>query len=609
MSAPAAKPTEPEKDARRAPLFGSMAMISLAVLLTLVALCWIFASRTEDAMGSFPFLHHKRSPAAARPSQTLVDQTPWQTALTLAGMAKTQEELVYARQAERLADHAVDQAFATALREATLAQRTLNPQALAIQSKVRMLEGMVASDTASVKALTPKGGEDLELAKAQLDLDQDQLTEAGEDLAEASGDQRGAIQQELTAREAELKSYDATAGNHETAVTAAQQYTTLAALIGAWGRQNDRLALVLEAKDDAQRTAASLAAERQRVAAQAGAAPAASSPDRLAELKRVTLQRELVSLYGGRISSEQQLAGVYEKWAAQIRLEHRILKHLILLQAMEIAIILIVAILLGAMVSRLAERESLDRRRLRTLGRIARLVVQIMALIAVLLVVFGPPQHTSTIIGLTTAGLTVALQDFILAFVGWFILMGRSGVAVGDFVEINGVTGEVVEIGLFRTTMLETGNWTAKGHPTGRRVAFNNKFAISGQYFNFSTTGQWMWDELAVPVPAGQDSRAAAERVYKAVAEETGPDAAQAEQEWRQASQRHGLSQFSAEPAVNLRPSGASVDLVVRYVTRASDRFDRRNKIYQRVIEAVREADTSAPGSPAAPTPAPTASA
>ena len=63
-------------------------------------------------------------------------------------------------------------------------------------------------------------------------------------------------------------------------------------------------------------------------------------------------------------------------------------------------------------------------------------------------------------------------------------------------VEIDGVGGEVVELGLFRTWLLETGNWTAHGHPTGRRVSFLNGYAIRGKYFNFSTVGQWMWDEI-----------------------------------------------------------------------------------------------------------------
>jgi small-conductance mechanosensitive channel len=206
----------------------------------------------------------------------------------------------------------------------------------------------------------------------------------------------------------------------------------------------------------------------------------------------------------------------------------------------------------------------------------------------ILLVVFGAPSQISTFIGLATAGLTVALQDFILAFAGWFILMSRSGIAIGDVVEIDGVAGDVVEIGLFRTTLLETGNWTANGHPTGRRVAFNNKYAISGKFFNFSTTGQWMWDEVAVPVPQDEDTYTTIEQVRATVASATQADAEQAEKEWRQASNFRGLAKFSAEPAVNLRPSATGVDLVVRYVTRASSRLEQRNKLYQCVLDTMR---------------------
>ena len=82
--------------------------------------------------------------------------------------------------------------------------------------------------------------------------------------------------------------------------------------------------------------------------------------------------------------------------------------------------------------------------------------------------------------------------------------MGRNGIRVGDWVEINGVGGEVVEISLLRTTLLETGNWTDSGHPTGRKVTFVNSFAIEGHYFNFSTSGQWLWDELTVSVRAAR---------------------------------------------------------------------------------------------------------
>ena len=573
------------------PLFGRWALGSLLVLGLLVAIGLVLIWRTNDAMAGLPFLRQNSKGALASQQKTLVDETPWATAQALAALAVTQEELAYAREAEHLADHDVDQAFAAALRAATLQQKTLTGAALDEQQRMTELEAAVSLDQASVKQLTAEDGDDLEIAQAQLSLDKDELADAREDLARASGDQRGEIQQELTAREADMKRFDASQGTGEVAAVSVKRYRTLAGLIGAWRRQNERYALLLRAKAAAIQTAAKFGTEHDRLdglAKAQGTAPADAATKRVAGLNRLSLERQLISIYDDRVDTEQRLAAVYDKWAAQVVLQHRIIQHLILIQTMWIAAILILAILFNAVVRRITERESLDRRRMRTLSRIFRLVIQLLALIGILLVVFGMPSQLSTVIGLATAGLTVALQDFILAFVGWFILMGKSGIAVGDVVEIDGVAGEVVEIGLFRTTLLETGNWTANGHPTGRRVAFNNKYAISGKFFNFTTAGQWMWDELTVTVPQDDHTYATIERVHATVTSATHEDAKQAEKEWRQASNLHGLAQFSAEPAVNLRPSASGVDLVVRYVTRASGRFEQRNKLYQCVLDTMR---------------------
>src|SRR5439155_24543197 len=117
---------------------------------------------------------------------------------------------------------------------------------------------------------------------------------------------------------------------------------------------------------------------------------------------------------------------------------------------------------------------------------------------------FRSAEPVGTIPGLAGAGLTVALKDFIVGFFGWFVLMGRNGIRLGDWVKINGVTGEVVELGMFHTVLLETGNWTDSGPPTGRRVTFTNSCAIEGHHFNFSTSGRCLWDELTLALVSSQ---------------------------------------------------------------------------------------------------------
>jgi len=173
-------------------------------------------------------------------------------------------------------------------------------------------------------------------------------------------------------------------------------------------------------------------------------------------------------------------------------------------------------------------------------------------------------------------------------FFGWFLLMGRNGIRVGDWVEINGVGGEVIEIGLLKTVLLETGNWADAGHPTGRRVSFVNSFAIEGHYFNFSTSGQWMWDELQLTIPADQDPYAIVDGLQKLVAKDTEANAKKAEQEWQHTTSRYHVQAFSAEPAINVRPSGSGVEVRVRYITRAYERHETRKRLYEEVVAMMR---------------------
>src|SRR6202046_2047594 len=182
-------------------------------------------------------------------------------------------------------------------------------------------------------------------------------------------------------------------------------------------------------------------------------------------------QRLILSIVSDRLGAQQQLAALYVRWGKQVELQHKIVLHLMLQSLTLIAVIFLLTVLAGWILELTLERMSRDRRQRETFRTILNLGTQLVGLLLVLLVIFGTPAQMPTILGLATAGLTVVFQDFILAFCGWFVLMGKNGIRVGDWVEIDGGGGEGVEIGLFRTWLLETGNWAAGGHPTGRRMA------------------------------------------------------------------------------------------------------------------------------------------
>lgn len=143
-----------------------------------------------------------------------------------------------------------------------------------------------------------------------------------------------------------------------------------------------------------------------------------------------------------------------------------------------------------------------------------------------------------------------------------------------------------VEIGLLRTVILETGNWTDTGHPTGRKVAFVNSFAIEGHYFNFSTAGQWLWDELQVVVGQVENPYPLVEAIQHLVEEETRGSVAKAEQEWQKSTAYR--KPLTVSPAIHLRPTGGGVELQIRYVTSANERYVTRSKLYEKIVALLR---------------------
>ncbi|HET7104945.1 MAG TPA: mechanosensitive ion channel family protein [Terracidiphilus sp.] len=597
---------------RGSPILGRARYIILIVLLVLLALSLTFALITRDAMQQASFLRYSRnSHGVGRDQGTLVDTTPWKTARILAQMAVTAEENDYARRAEHLADHEVDQAFASSLRLATLSAQHQNPtgRALQLSQRIAQLQELIKEDQIQVQRLSAKAGRtssstdgggdsstdstELDVAKAQLGLDSDQLADAQQDMARASGDQTVQIQQELAAHEEAMRQYDNEVRTGvQVAAISTRQHGTLAGRMTSWFNQRSRNQLIEQAMEQAQTDEKNLTDAHNALEAKANAAASSAGPtENLDEIRSRRAMRQILGIYDDRIETERQLATVYDKWSAQVTLQHRIVLHLMLRSITLILFIVICTFVCTSLVGSLMSRLGLERRQFQTLRTMLELGIQVVGALLILLVIFGAPKQTPTILGIATAGITIVMQDFILAFFGWFVLMGKNGIRVGDWVEINGVGGEVTDIGIISTTLLETGKLADTGHPTGRRITFINSFAIRGQFFNFSTSGQWMWDEIAVTVPASGNLQTTVEQINRVVQQETAADSRIAEKEWRHGAPGDSLSRFSTSPEVHVRPSGDDIKIEVRYVTRATHRFEMRNRLYERVVDLLRAAD------------------
>src|SRR4051812_1994885 len=134
-------------------------MVIVLIMLVVLALTTAGAFLTKGVMAYLPFLQaRKGSWTGAYVPLGVVDQRPWQTAAALAALAQSAEERKLAREAERLADHEVDQAFSQSLRQASLAKPNLSGKALALQQRVAELQETIKNDEARIASLSGGAG-------------------------------------------------------------------------------------------------------------------------------------------------------------------------------------------------------------------------------------------------------------------------------------------------------------------------------------------------------------------------------------------------------------------------------------------------------------------
>jgi small-conductance mechanosensitive channel len=545
-----------------------------------------------------------------------IDQTPLHTAQRLAQMSTSADELPLAQEALRLGDREMDLAFAAGVREVQEHPASLTAEAKESQTRLQDAENSLDLDNARVarlsaalaKATGAKADsldDQLQQAKVQVELDQDEVDNAKQELVLAGGDTQGRIEELMKDHEAASRIADSTTVNT----------ATLPEVHGVvhhyfqWSQLHDKTLELRQSRQDSESAAVAFTTKRdaleskiktqkQEGAGTLGTGPAptsgtnsTASSSTSSELvgaakRRSAIVKELTNL-NERVEDQKQLAETYRKWSEVVATRKQTVIHSGLLGAAVIVAILLIGIFFESWLKRLLSKVKLDPRQADTLHAVIRTGMQIVSLGLILLVIFGPPSQLGTFLGLAGAGLTVALKDFIVSFVGWFVLMGRNGIRLGDWVEINGVTGEVVELGMFHTVLLETGNWTDSGHPTGRRVTFTNSFAIEGHYFNFSTSGQWLWDELTLVLGSSQNPYPIVEAIQKTVLEATAESAGQAEKEWQHAAHSRDMSALSAAPAINVKPVSGGVEIAVRYITRANERYQLRSKLYQAAMNLI----------------------
>jgi small-conductance mechanosensitive channel len=190
-------------------------------------------------------------------------------------------------------------------------------------------------------------------------------------------------------------------------------------------------------------------------------------------------------------------------------------------------------------------------------------------------------------LGVAGAGVAVALQDVLASIAGAFSI-GFSGLyAVGDRVQIGDTRGDVIDIGLLRTTLMETGNWVRRDMYNGRIVRIPNSTVLKGSVFNYSQGFQFIWDEIKVVFAAASDCEFAREVLLRVAKEAIGKYLVEAQTSWQVISDNFRSENPPLEPIVSLVVNGGSLEFSVSYVVDYRKRTAMQDRLFTEIVQAV----------------------
>ncbi|MBX2905902.1 MAG: mechanosensitive ion channel [Taibaiella sp.] len=189
--------------------------------------------------------------------------------------------------------------------------------------------------------------------------------------------------------------------------------------------------------------------------------------------------------------------------------------------------------------------------------------------------------------GIAGAGIAFALQEVIASFAGWLAILFGGFYKTGDRVQLGGIKGDVMDIGVLRTTIMETGQWVDGDLYNGRIVLIANSFVFKEPVFNYSGNFPFLWDEIKVPIQYGSNYERTQEILLAAGKKVTGNLPQGAHEQWADLQIRYRLEDAITEPQVSLIANDNWVEFTLRYVVDYKLRRSTKTALFLEILKEV----------------------
>lgn len=213
-------------------------------------------------------------------------------------------------------------------------------------------------------------------------------------------------------------------------------------------------------------------------------------------------------------------------------------------------------------------------------------LVGYLAIALFITIVFSDRLGQLTVVfGVIGAGIAFALQEVIASFAGWLAISLGQFYNPGDRVQLGGISGDVIDISILRTTVMEIGAWVEADLYNGRIVRIANSFVFKEPVYNYSGDFPFVWDEIVIPVKYGSDHHLAREILQRVAQEVVGEYVSQAQIHWKQMVHKYLIEDARVEPAVTLVTTDNWIEFTLRYVVDYKRRRGKKDQLFTRILD------------------------
>lgn len=194
-------------------------------------------------------------------------------------------------------------------------------------------------------------------------------------------------------------------------------------------------------------------------------------------------------------------------------------------------------------------------------------------------------------LGVAGAGVAFALQEVIASLAGWIAISFGGFYSTGDRVQLGGIKGDVIDIGVLRTTLMELGEWIEGDQYSGRIVRIANSFVFKEPVFNYSQDFPFVWDEVKIPIAFGSDYDEARRIVQQTGDEVIGDYAKSAEDEWKNLVRKYLIEDATIEPMVTMTANDSFVQFTLRYIVDFKKRRSTKDRLFTGILNKINTTD------------------